>query len=131
LTIMQLSIIAATLEGCPFAPLDDADFIGRLLEGAVAAGKLTMLHRYTHEFSPQGVTATAVLSESHINVHTWPERGLLFIDIATCSTEEATRAAFDWICAQVPHATVQRRAWLITEHSERQSAPAVDEQPHP
>ena len=35
----------------------------------------TLLHIHTHKFSPQGVSGVAVLAESHISVHTWPEIG--------------------------------------------------------
>jgi S-adenosylmethionine decarboxylase len=110
---MQLSIIVATIEGCRFDQLDDVHFIEHLLVEAVSAGGLTMLHKHVHKFEPQGVTAAAVLSESHLAVHTWPENGLLFIDIATCSTAEATQAAFERVCALVPHTSINRRVWSL------------------
>ncbi len=106
---MELSIIVATLEGCPPELLDDPAFIDRLMSEAIAAGNFTLLHHHVHRFSPQGVTGAAVLSESHIAVHSWPEHGMLFVDLATCSGEAATRAAFDRLCALVPHASVARR----------------------
>ena len=106
---MQLSIIVATLEGCPFELIDDPDFIDRLLSEAVEAGGFTLLHRYVHRFHPQGVTGAAVLSESHVAVHSWPEEGVLFIDIATCSGDLPTQAALDRICALVPHAELKRQ----------------------
>ena len=120
---MQLSVIVATLEGCPFAPLDDADLFAKLLDEAVAAGGLTLLHRHVHRFEPQGVTAAAVLSESHIALHSWPEHGLLFVDIATCSTPAATKAAFDRICALIPHGSVEVRRWSLEPKLEGQAAP--------
>ena len=106
---MNLSVIVATLEGCPFDLLDDPTFVEHLLSEAVRAGGFTLLHHHVHRFSPQGVTGAAVLSESHVAVHSWPEHGLLFVDLATCSGEAATHAAFARICELVPHATIQRR----------------------
>jgi S-adenosylmethionine decarboxylase len=110
---MQLSVIVATLEGCPFGSLNDAAFLESVIEGAAAAGRMTVLHRYVHRFSPQGITATLVLAESHIAIHSWPEHGLLFVDIATCSDPEATVAAFQAICTGVAHTSIQKRVWSL------------------
>ena len=121
---MRLSVIVATLEGCPAALLDDADSVGRLLTAAVRAGGLHELHRYVHHFEPQGLTAMAMLSESHVALHTWPEHGLLFVDLATCSGAAATQAAFEAVCALVPHAAVVRKRWeLAPEVGEAAGAP--------
>ncbi len=106
---MQLSIIVATLEGCNFKDLDDPTFVEQLLKEAVLAGGFTLLHQHVHQFTPQGVTGAAVLSESHIALHTWPEEGVLFVDIATCSGDEATSAAFAKICELTPHKKVNRQ----------------------
>lgn len=106
---MNLSIIVATLEGCSFDTIDDPEHIRRTLEEAVVAGGFTLLHSYVHEFEPQGVTGTVVLSESHIAVHSWPEDGVLFVDLATCSGDEATEAAFARICELIPHTRVCRQ----------------------
>ena len=38
----------------------------------------------THSFKPQGVTGLALLAESHISIHTWPEIGYAAIDVFTC-----------------------------------------------
>jgi S-adenosylmethionine decarboxylase len=118
---MRLSVIVATLEGCPAALLDDARSVERLLTDAVAAGGLHELHRHVHQFSPQGLTAMVMLSESHIALHTWPEHGLLFVDLATCSGAAATQAAFDAICAALPHTGVIRKRWEL--------APAIEAAP--
>ena len=106
---MQLSIIVATLEGCSFETLDNTEMFETALRQACAAGGFTMLNHYVHKFEPQGVTGAAVLSESHIALHSWPENGVLFIDIATCSGIEATEAAFHSICRLFPHTTIKRQ----------------------
>ena len=106
---MQLHIIVATLEGCRFEDLDDPDTIERAMRESVEAGGFNLLHSHVHRFVPQGVTGAAVLSESHIALHTWPEHGVLFVDIATCSTFEATEQAFERICEIFPHAEVKRQ----------------------
>ncbi len=55
-----------------------------LREAAVTAGA-TILHSHFHHFSPNGgVSGVVVLAESHISIHTWPERGFAAIDIFMC-----------------------------------------------
>lgn len=65
--------------------LDDPEFIEQALcDGASAAGA-TILHAHTHRFSPYGgVSGVVVLAESHISIHTWPERDYLALDIFMC-----------------------------------------------
>jgi S-adenosylmethionine decarboxylase len=62
--------------------LGDPDHIDRALrQGADAAGA-TILHGHFHHFSPNGgVSGVLVLAESHISIHTWPERDFAAIDI--------------------------------------------------
>ena len=122
---MQLSIIVATLEGCPFDAIDDPALIDRAMTEAIAAGGFTLIHKHVHEFEPQGVTGAAVLSESHLAVHSWPEEGVLFVDLATCSGDAATHAAFARLCAIIPHATVHLRDANI-EAVRPKTAPAAD-----
>ena len=55
-----------------------------LCAAAVAAGA-TVLSVFHHLFSPNGgVSCIVALAESHISVHTWPERHFAAIDIFTC-----------------------------------------------
>lgn len=44
----------------------------------------TVLHKYHHEFTPQGVTLFYLLAESHISIHTFPEEKYISMDIYTC-----------------------------------------------
>lgn len=68
----------------PSSILNDADQIRRALIKAVEAGEATLIDLCLHKFSPQGVTATATLAESHIAIHTWPEYGYLAADLFFC-----------------------------------------------
>ena len=55
-----------------------------LREAAVSAGA-TILHSHFHHFTPNGgVSGVVVLAESHISIHTWPERSFAAIDIFMC-----------------------------------------------
>ena len=69
---------------CPFELLDDREFIRMLLYRATKECKATLLNLAVHKFDPQGVTGIAMLAESHISIHTWPETGQAAVDIYTC-----------------------------------------------
>jgi S-adenosylmethionine decarboxylase len=72
------------LYGCPPAMLDEAEHVRATLRKAIDASHATLLSDAVHEFTPHGVTALGLLSESHISVHTWPEHGYVAADIFTC-----------------------------------------------
>jgi S-adenosylmethionine decarboxylase len=65
--------------------LCDPDHIDRALREAAEAAGATILHGHFHHFSPNGgVSGVLVLAESHISIHTWPERDFAAIDIFMC-----------------------------------------------
>jgi len=64
--------------------LDDEDRIQQAFRDCVDTCGATLLHIHTHKFSPQGVSGVAVLAESHISVHTWPEIGYGAFDVFMC-----------------------------------------------
>ncbi|MBC7635312.1 MAG: adenosylmethionine decarboxylase [Acetobacteraceae bacterium] len=63
---------------------DPAHIDAALREAAIIAGA-TILHSHFHHFSPNGgVSGVVVLAESHISIHTWPERSFAAIDLFMC-----------------------------------------------
>ena len=53
----------------------------------------TPLHIHLHHFTPNGgVSGVAVLAESHISIHSWPERGYAALDVFMCGDSEPERA---------------------------------------
>jgi len=65
--------------------LTDANRIRKILIKAIEACGATMLSIDLHVFSPNGgISGVAVLKESHISIHTWPELGYAAIDIFVC-----------------------------------------------
>ncbi|HEU0220994.1 MAG TPA: adenosylmethionine decarboxylase [Paracoccaceae bacterium] len=64
--------------------LDSEERIQKAFRDCVEACGATLLHIHTHKFTPQGVSGVAVLAESHISVHTWPEIGYGAFDVFMC-----------------------------------------------
>lgn len=52
----------------------------------------TPLKYESHTFSPQGFTAVLLLRESHISIHTWPEKDYIAIDFFTCGEDSRTES---------------------------------------
>lgn len=65
--------------------LNDLDHVEATLKECVAAAGATLLHIHLHHFTPNGgVSGVAVLAESHISIHTWPEHGYAALDVFMC-----------------------------------------------
>jgi S-adenosylmethionine decarboxylase len=64
--------------------LDDIDLIETTLRRCVDAARATLLHIHLHHFQPNGVSGVAVLAESHISIHTWPDAGYAALDVFMC-----------------------------------------------
>jgi S-adenosylmethionine decarboxylase len=65
--------------------LDNLQLMERTLRQAVLKCGATLLHIHLHHFTPNGgISGVAVLAESHISVHTWPERDFAAFDIFMC-----------------------------------------------
>lgn len=65
--------------------IDDIELVEEALrESAIVAGA-TILHCHLHHFQPNGgISGVLVLAESHISIHSWPERGYAALDIFMC-----------------------------------------------
>lgn len=121
---MQGLHLTADLHGCRCAPhwLVDAERLGDWCLQAVREAGLQPVGRLFHRFpdtahGPGGVTATVLLAESHLCVHTWPEQAAVTLDVYVCNfggdhganahaLMDALLAHFD--AAQVQRHTLQR-----------------------
>ncbi len=73
--------------------LSDIGHIEQAFREAIDASNATLLHIHLHQFGPnEGVSGVAVLAESHISIHTWPEREYAAIDIFMCGAAEPAKA---------------------------------------
>lgn len=64
--------------------LNDMGYIEKTMLRCVKAAGATLLHIHLHPFEPDGVSGVAVLAESHISVHTWPESRFAAFDVFMC-----------------------------------------------
>ncbi len=64
--------------------LDDPEVAEAALRKAVEAGGATLINVFVHQFSPHGITGLAIIAESHLALHTWPEHGYAAVDVFTC-----------------------------------------------
>jgi S-adenosylmethionine decarboxylase len=69
--------------------LDDVDHIEATLRRCVEAAGATLLHIHLHHFEPNGgISGVAVLAESHISIHSWPERNYAALDVFMCGNAQ-------------------------------------------
>ena len=74
-----------TAKGISFQLLDQVDLLKTVMQVISKIHKLTPLKIQTHKFEPQGVSINFLLSESYLSAHTWPERGLMTLDLFSCA----------------------------------------------
>ena len=82
--IHQSKHLLLELYRCDCEKLNDESFLRCTLNKAAKLAKATVLNLISNKFEPQGVTAIALLAESHISIHTWPESNYSAVDIFTC-----------------------------------------------
>lgn len=65
--------------------LDEIETVETTLKAAAMKAGATLLHCHLHHFQPNGgISGVLVLAESHISIHTWPERGFAALDVFMC-----------------------------------------------
>ncbi len=76
--------ITVDMYGCSYDILDNPEFIKQAMLTAIKDANMTLISFSSHKFEPQGLTALALLAESHLSIHTYPEIGYAAIDVFTC-----------------------------------------------
>jgi len=82
---------------CDCEKLNDESFLRCTLNRAAKVAKATVLNLISNKFEPQGVTAIALLAESHISIHTWPESNYSAVDIFTCGQNMTPELASQYL----------------------------------
>ncbi len=112
------------LYGCPSDLIDDAGEILAAVKAAAAVCRSRVIETASHRFSPHGVTAVALLAESHLSVHTWPEGGYVAVDIFACGDESRPEEACRFLAERLGAAKSSLAVLLRGQgaHSETLSA---------
>jgi S-adenosylmethionine decarboxylase len=72
--------------------LDSMEIVETALHESVTAAGATLLRIDLHRFTPYGgVSGVAILAESHMSIHTWPEEGCAALDIFLCGDCDPNR----------------------------------------
>lgn len=87
--------VLADFHGCT-ARLDDIGLVERALTEAAELAGATILDLKLHHFGKgEGVTGVALLAESHMSIHSWPEHDYAALDLFLCGARHDIDAALD------------------------------------
>ena len=95
--IHQSKHLLLELYRCDCEKLNDESFLRCILNRASKLANATVLNLISNKFEPQGVTAIALLAESHISIHTWPESNYSAVDIFTCGQNMMPKLASQYL----------------------------------
>ena len=72
------------LYDCNKELLNDIKVLEDLMLEAARIANATIIKSHFHQFSPQGISGSVIIAESHFNIHSWPEHGYAAVDLFTC-----------------------------------------------
>lgn len=91
--------------------LGDANLIEQALREAASAANARIVGLHLHHFGEgMGLTAVAMLAESHISIHTWPETGVAAVDLFVCGVSANAQAGLDRIVDLLGGEVVRQQA---------------------
>lgn len=97
---VSVQSLTIKLSGGSSQLLDDESHIEAGLAALVRAAGLHPLEAVSHRFMPQGISTALLLEESHIAIHTWPERGVAYLTLSTCRPLPSTQRQHLTMAAQ-------------------------------
>ena len=89
--------IAVDVWGVDFTMLDNVDFLRRILVDAAEKSSAQVLSVSYKKFDPNGCTILVLLSESHLSIHTYPDKEFAAIDCYTCGERVDPKIAIDYL----------------------------------
>lgn len=111
--------IIADLYGVDGDRISKTEDVYEIIEEAVRIGMLTKISSDYYQFQPKGVSGVVLLAESHLAFHTWPEHGLVTLDIYTCGNPENADNAFNYLVKMLRPTTVEykkiKRGTMVEE----------------
>lgn len=95
--------IYANLYGCEPSLIDDEFFLRNLIIEAAKIAKMNIWDIRTWRFGGEkgGISAIALILESHIAIHTWKEFNYATVDIFTCGEKSDPELAFNYIVSKI------------------------------
>lgn len=87
--------IAVDLWGVEFEVLNDADYLREIMVEAANKSQATVLSVSYKQFEPNGCTILILLAESHLSIHTYPEKEFAALDCYTCGMTVDPKIAID------------------------------------
>lgn len=73
-----------TVNSAESALLNDPGVVQELIQTVISLAGCHEINHLVHEFTPQGISMISLLEESHIAIHTWPERGSAYLTLTSC-----------------------------------------------
>ncbi|MCF6094874.1 adenosylmethionine decarboxylase [Microaerobacter geothermalis] len=89
--------VAIDTWGVDFDLLNNAEWLQHQMVEAAETSGATILGVQSKKFEPQGATVLLLLSESHLSIHTYPEKGFAAIDCYTCGETVDPQVAIDYL----------------------------------
>lgn len=104
--------VAVDLWGIPCHILNDCEQLKKYLLRSAEECGATVLSSHIHRFEPQGVSVFVLLSESHISIHTYPEKGYAALDCYTCGETIDPSKAVQYLVDQLSPTRVHTKLLL-------------------
>lgn len=86
--------IIAELYGVSKELISNEATVRQILEEVTEKAELEKVGSVYKQFNPHGVTGIVLIAESHVSIHTWPEFGLVNLDVFTCGDISKAEKAF-------------------------------------
>lgn len=85
------------LHRCGTPHLDEIGWVRLTMLEAARRAEATVVSEHFHRFEPHGISGVVVIGESHLAIHTWPERRFAAVDVFTCNSGLNMRGAAEWL----------------------------------
>jgi len=91
--------VFANLYGIDSKLLWDEEKLVKIVKNAAKKGGMTLVEVKSWKFTGYhgGVSVLALVAESHIAIHTWPDYGYATVDVYTCGAHSDPWKAFNYI----------------------------------
>ena len=86
---------------CDFDVINDEKFLESVLVKGLNEAGGRIIWKFFYKFHPYGVTGVILIAESHLSIHTWPEKGYVAIDIFTCGSKMDPWKAYKRIVEEI------------------------------